>query len=105
MPTPAAVPLIVLIAAAVAFNVLKSDLARAQGKISFTSDLWLDQKLCPFMALTAHQTAKEEQTSVLVLKAALIAFYHIPGSHTGKSLGSIILHLLDRANIAKDVSV
>jgi hypothetical protein len=57
------------------------------------------------MALTAHWIAKEEQTSVLILKAALIAFHHIPGSHTGKSLGSITLHLLDRADVAKNVSV
>lgn len=57
------------------------------------------------MALTAHWIAKEEQTSVLVLKAALIAFHHVPGSHTGKSLGSMLLHLLDRADVAKDVSV
>ncbi|KAG2337339.1 hypothetical protein BDR05DRAFT_841823, partial [Suillus weaverae] len=57
------------------FQVLKGDLARAQGKISFTSDLWSDQKLCPFLALTAHWIAKEEQTSVLVLKAALITFH------------------------------
>jgi hypothetical protein len=76
-----------------------------QGKISFTSDLWSDQKLHPFMALTAHWIAKEEKTSVLVLKAALIAFHHVPGSHTGKSLGSVILHLLDCADVAKDVSV
>ncbi|KAG2352359.1 hypothetical protein BDR07DRAFT_1188577, partial [Suillus spraguei] len=55
-------------------QVLKGDLARAQGKISFTSDLWSDQKLRPFMALTAHWIAKEEQTSVLILKAALIVF-------------------------------
>jgi hypothetical protein len=80
-------------------------LQRAQGKISFTSDLWSDKKLRPFMALTAHWIAKEEQTSVLVLKAALIAFHHVPGSHTGKSLGSMLLHLLDRADVAKDVSV
>jgi hypothetical protein len=78
---------------------------KAQGKISFTSDLWSDQKLHPFMALTTHWIAKEEKISVLVLKAALIAFHHVPGSHTGKSLGSVILHLLDRADVAKDVSV
>lgn len=80
-------------------------LQRAQGKISFTSDLWSDKKLRPFMALTAHWIAKEEKTLVLVLRVALIAFHHIPGSHTGKSLGSTLLHLLDRADVAKDVSV
>ncbi|KAG2067859.1 hypothetical protein BDR04DRAFT_1026261, partial [Suillus decipiens] len=68
------------------FQVLKSDLA----------------KLHPFMALTAHWIAKEEWMSVLVLKAALIAFHHVLGSHTGKSLSSIILHLHNHANVAND---
>ncbi|KAG1731313.1 uncharacterized protein EDB91DRAFT_1252174 [Suillus paluster] len=61
------------------FEALKSDLAKAQGKILFTSDC-------------------EDWTNVLVLKAALIAFHHTPGSHAGDSLGSSILGLLDRAN-------
>ncbi|KAG2063795.1 hypothetical protein BDR04DRAFT_953576, partial [Suillus decipiens] len=40
------------------FNALKKDLTAAQGKVSFTSDLWSDSNLCPFMAVTAHWIAK-----------------------------------------------
>ncbi|KIK33568.1 hypothetical protein CY34DRAFT_43645, partial [Suillus luteus UH-Slu-Lm8-n1] len=36
------------------FIALKKDLSNAQGKICFTSDLWSDFKLRPFMAITAH---------------------------------------------------
>ncbi|KAG2336774.1 hypothetical protein BDR05DRAFT_831755, partial [Suillus weaverae] len=42
------------------FEVLKSDLLKAQGKVSFTSDPWSDSNLCPFMAITAHWIAKED---------------------------------------------
>jgi hypothetical protein len=40
---------------------------------------------------------------MLVLKSALIAFHHVPGSHDGASLSSVILHLLDRADVINKV--
>jgi hypothetical protein len=56
------------------------------------------------MALTAHWIAKANNDSMLVLKTALLAFHHIPGSHDGQSLGSMMLYLLDRADTAAKVS-
>jgi hypothetical protein len=55
--------------------------------------------------MTAHWIAKEIGNSRLILKAALIAFHHIPGSHTGKVLGSTMLKLIDRAEVKHNVSV
>ncbi|KAG1782525.1 hypothetical protein EV702DRAFT_1192199 [Suillus placidus] len=75
------------------FEVLKQDLAKAEGKILFTSDLWSDNNRRLFLALTAHWIAQQERTSKLVLKAALIAFTHVPGSHDAVSLAAIILEL------------
>ncbi|KAG2069507.1 hypothetical protein BDR04DRAFT_1021190, partial [Suillus decipiens] len=72
--------------------------------ISFTSDIWSDSKLCPFLAITAHWIVKEHKAR-LVLKAPLIAFYYIPGSHTGKALASKILELIDRTEMTHNVSV
>jgi hypothetical protein len=57
------------------------------------------------MAITAHWIAKEDWTNVLVLKAALIAFQHTPGSHSGENLGASILGLLDRVNVTDKVSI
>lgn len=57
------------------------------------------------MAITAHWIAKANADSALVLKAALIAFHHVPGSYDGGSLGSMILYLLDRAETATKVGV
>ncbi|KAH7918397.1 hypothetical protein BV22DRAFT_998179, partial [Leucogyrophana mollusca] len=36
------------------FNVLKRDLANAAGRVSFTTDIWSDDNLRPFLAMTAH---------------------------------------------------
>lgn len=77
----------------------------AQGKVSFTSDMWSNSKLRPFMAVTAHWIAREKNSLVLVLRAALIAFHHVPGSHTGVSLAHEMVMLLDRAEVTENVSV
>jgi hypothetical protein len=96
------------------FAVLKQDLAvtaqllkvpqtyifqAAQGKVSFTSDMWSNHKLCPFMAVTAHWIAREKNSMVLVLKAARIAFHHVPGSYTGVLLAREMVMLLDPAEV------
>ncbi|KAG2047331.1 hypothetical protein BDR06DRAFT_976813 [Suillus hirtellus] len=83
------------------FNALKRDLVAAQGKVSFTSDLWSDSNLCPFMALTAHWIAKADQGSMLTLRAALIGFHNVPGSHTGELLAGVIMHLTDHAAVTE----
>ncbi|KAG2737897.1 hypothetical protein P692DRAFT_201682967, partial [Suillus brevipes Sb2] len=59
--------------------------------------------LRPFLAITAHWISKEDRSLMLVLKSALIAFHHVPGSHDGASLSSVILHLLDRADVINKV--
>lgn len=69
----------------------------AVGKISFTSDIWSDSNRRPYLALTAHWIARDEATGALRLKAGLIAFHDLPGSHTGKALAVTMLRLIDRA--------
>jgi len=51
-----------------------------------------------------HWIAKAEGSSALKLKAALIAFHHLPGSHTGANIATALLALLDRAGITSKVS-
>ena len=57
-----------------------------------------------FLALTAHWISKGSDASTLKLKMALIAFHHVPSSHTGEYLGEKIFELLERANILHKVS-
>ncbi|KIK17964.1 hypothetical protein PISMIDRAFT_43791, partial [Pisolithus microcarpus 441] len=36
------------------FRILKQDLAKALGQISFTTDIWSAENLHPYLATTAH---------------------------------------------------
>ncbi|KAF9002794.1 hypothetical protein BDQ17DRAFT_1425750 [Cyathus striatus] len=56
-----------------AFDKLKIDLHKAEGCISFTTDLWSDPLLQSFMAITAHFLLKNEEGH-LGYHGALIAF-------------------------------
>ena len=82
----------------------------ALGRISVTTDMWSDPNLSPFMAVTAHwieteivQTARGPQYR-LKLRAELIGFHRVPGSHTGEHLAQALLYILDRLGIASKVS-
>lgn len=77
----------------------------ALGKISFTGDIWSDQCLQPFFAITAHWIARNGQTEHLELRAALVAFHCIVGKHDGKNLAKIALSMLDRAGITVKVYI
>lgn len=83
------------------FSILK--LQGAVGKISFTSDLWSDSNLMPFMAVTAHwiqataiQTSTiEDPQYILKLRAELVGFHWVPGRHNGVHLAQAFLGVLD----------
>lgn len=72
------------------------------GRISLTADIWSNQGLRSFLALTAHWIGTKN--SKLQLKAALIAFHHIK-QHTGKNIARALLHLIKRAGITKKASL
>lgn len=75
------------------------------GQISFTTDIWSDQNRRPYLAITAHWIARIDSgaTTSLQLKASLIAFHCLRGSHDGESLAATIIKLLDRAEITVKV--
>lgn len=75
----------------------------AVGQISFTMDIWSDQNVQSYLAMTAHWIAIIPGTSALELKAALIAFQQLHCDHDGKSLSEVVLQLLDRAGITVKV--
>lgn len=52
----------------------------------------------------AHWISKDDVTGYLKLNVGLIAFHHIPSTHTGSNLALIILHLLDRAGVTDRVT-
>lgn len=77
-------------------------LQHSLGELSLTSDLWTDPDLRPFMAITAHWI--EDVAGQLRLRSNLIAFHHIPGSHTGLNISRIFHEMVKRAGIAENVS-
>lgn len=89
---------------------MHNTLQNALGKISFTTDLWSDPNLSPFMAVTAHwievsvvkQTPDGPQYS-LKLRAELIGFHRVPGRHDGEHLAQAFLYILDRISITSKV--
>src|SRR5258708_1846616 len=73
------------------------------GQVSFTMDVWSDQNLQSYLAMTVHWIARVEQADGLKLRTVLITFHCLTGRHDGKSLAKIVLHLLDRAGITSKV--
>ena len=65
-------------------------------------DIWLDQNRRSYLAITAHWIVNE--TGSLRSRAALIAFHCLRGGHDGKTVGKIVVNLLDRAAIMVKVS-
>ena len=85
-------------------------LLNAIGEVSFTADIWSDQRLGSYLAVTVHWIGMESNepyeihNSPLEQKIALAAFHKLHGTHTGKRLTGTLLHLLNRADIASKVS-
>jgi len=73
------------------------------GQVLFTLDLWSDQGIQPFLAITAHWVARVNGTSSLQLKTSLIVFHRVRHNHSGRSLAQTVLYLLDRAGVTMKV--
>jgi hypothetical protein len=48
---------------------------------------------------------KDATTGSLLLKAALIMFHHLQGTHNSKTMAATVLRLIDHANITANVCV
>jgi len=68
------------------------------------ADIWSDHNHQPYLCITAHWIAKDATTGSLILKAALLAFHRLYGTHDGKSMAEAVIGLLDRADITANVS-
>ncbi|CAG7851404.1 SubName: Full=Uncharacterized protein {ECO:0000313/EMBL:CCA76236.1} [Serendipita indica DSM 11827] len=82
-----------------------ADAQNCPGRVSFTTDLWTDNVLHAFMAITAHFiTEKVENGSpVWKMESRLISFKNIIGSHTGEALGQAFVDILTECGLAHKV--
>jgi hypothetical protein len=80
---------------------LSDPMQDAPGRVSFTTDIWTDFALHPFMSITAHFI--KDSKSKLTLEARLICFKYMPGSHDGASLGKAFVEILRKYGLTEKV--
>ncbi|KIK15581.1 hypothetical protein PISMIDRAFT_114951, partial [Pisolithus microcarpus 441] len=85
------------------FRILKQDLAKALGRISFTTDIWSAENLHPYLATAAHWITNNN--GPLKMRASLITFQYFPSAHTGDALAKLTLEILDRAEVTSKVCI
>lgn len=83
-------------------GVLKEDLQRSVGRISLTMDLWSDDSLRSFMAITAH-FCKLDNEGDLRLETQLLAFRHVETDHRGLSLAKVFFDILREYGITEKI--
>jgi hypothetical protein len=79
--------------------------------VSFTTDMWSDPNMTPYMAVTAHwlqstvQAMQHGPQHILKLQADLIGFLRVPGRHDGEHLAHAFIYILDHISITPKVNV
>jgi hypothetical protein len=73
---------------------------KSRGRISITSDLWSDDMLRTFMAVTAHYINEAGD-----LAEHLLAFRRIKGQHSGANVGRSLFSVFQEFNITSKVSI
>ena len=70
----------------------------AEGRVSFTSDIWSDPNLTSYMATTVHFCQRDENGR-LVVANRLLAFRIVEGRHDGNHLSRIMWEIFAEAGI------
>ena len=74
------------------------------GRISFTADIWTDQSMRSFLAITAHWIASGGPTgTTLQLRSALIGFSCLEGGHDGLTVARAAYRVLERVGVLDKV--
>ena len=66
------------------------------------TDIWSNQKLLAFLAVTAHWLSIND--GKLSLRAALIGFHHMTGKHSGKAIADALVLILECVGILDKAS-
>ncbi|EUC59354.1 hAT family dimerization protein, partial [Rhizoctonia solani AG-3 Rhs1AP] len=70
------------------------EIKNSQGQVSLTTDLWSDELLRAFMAVTAHYINSQGD-----LAEHLVAFRKIDGHHTGANVGQVLFSVIEEMGI------
>jgi hypothetical protein len=83
---------------------VRETLKKVPSKISFTFDAWTSALGDPYLSLTAHYIdAPADCPNAWELKSDQLIFQEIQGRHTGRNMGDILVHALDRYNLCGKV--
>ena len=82
---------------------LKEEIKETLGRISFTSDIWSDPNLTPFLAMTAHFCRRLHGPGSLEIAHRLLAFRVVQGSHDGENVGQIMYDIVKEAGAHQKV--
>ncbi|RDB19757.1 hypothetical protein Hypma_013237 [Hypsizygus marmoreus] len=86
--------------AAVIAAELAKELQDAPGRISLTFDGWTSAIMQAYLAVTAHYI-----TDDWVLRAELLTFDELAGSHSGENTAEVLYDILDKTKIKEKVSL
>ena len=79
---------------------VRENLKRVPSKVSFTFDAWTSAPGDPYLSLTAHFIdAPADHPNAWELKTDQLIFQEIQGRHTGKNMGDILGHALERYDL------
>jgi hypothetical protein len=84
----------------------QKEMGRAEGRISFTTDLWSDPNLDSYMAISAHYMSRVPSFNSkprLEYQSGLIAFRFVEGSHSGANLAKYFFGMLDEYDVTNKV--
>lgn len=81
----------------------KEEMKKAEGRVSFTMDLWSDPVLDSYMAIMAHYVIRDNNHQ-LEYRSDLIVFRYIEGSHMGVNLANHFLIILEEMDLLYKVS-
>jgi len=67
--------------------------------------MWTDPDLKPYMAVTAHwlEFGGTHSEKKLILRASLVGFLHLPGTHTGERLAEAFYFIIKRTGLENKV--
>jgi hypothetical protein len=80
------------------------ELKRAEGRISFTNDLWSDPGLDSYLAVTGHYLVRDQVTRKLIWRSGLLAFRYIEGSHSGINLAQNFIKIVEELGVLHKVT-
>lgn len=76
----------------------------ALGRAAFTTDIWSNQTMESFMAITAHFIAISD-ANIMSLETRLVAFRGIKGAHTGENLAEEFFTVLNEIKCVNKVCI